>query len=79
MGILYENDLDYPTAKALAVKVLSAGPFEAISEEQIKSAKDWMDRCPEVICCRDSFGVWDQANARLSEYAKQCGKLKVYP
>lgn len=79
VGILYENDLDYPTAKALAVKVLSAGPFEAISEEQIKSAKDWMNQCPEVICCRDSFGVWDQANARLSEYAKQCGKLKVYP
>lgn len=79
VGILYENDLDYPTAKALATKVLSAGPFEAISAEQIKSAKDWIDQCPEVICCRDSFGVWDQANARLSEYAKQCGKLKVYP
>lgn len=74
-GILYENDLDYPTAKALAVQVLSAEPFEAVSEEQILAARYWIDQCSEVICCRDSFGVWDRANARLLEYAKQCGKV----
>lgn len=76
-GILYENDLDYPTAKALAVQVLSAEPFEAVSEEQILAARYWIDQCSEVICCRDSFGVWDQANARLLEYAKQCGKVNL--
>ncbi|MFR1762303.1 ABC transporter ATP-binding protein, partial [Frisingicoccus sp.] len=59
VGILYENDLDYPTAKALAVQVLSAEPFEAVSEEQILAARYWIDQCSEVICCRDSFGVWD--------------------
>ena len=77
VGILYENALDYPTAKALAVQVLSAEPFEAVSEEQILAARYWIDQCSEVICCRDSFGVWDQANARLLEYAKQCGKVNL--
>ena len=76
-GILYENDLDYPTAKALAVRVLSAEPFEAVPEEQILAARYWIEQCSEVICCRDSFGVWDQANARLLEYAKQCGKVNL--
>lgn len=76
-GILYENDLDYPTAKALAVRVLSAEPFEAVPEEQILAARYWIEQCSEVICCRDSFGVWDKANARLLEYAKQCGKVNL--
>ena len=48
-GILYENDLDYPTAKALAVQVLSAEPFEAVSEEQILAARYWIDQqCGKV-------------------------------
>lgn len=76
-GILYENDLDYPTARALACHVISAKAFEPASEEQILTAKHWMDQCRTVICCRESFGVWDQANAELLEWAKKKNKLEV--
>lgn len=32
-GVLHENDLDYPVAKALAVQVVSEQPYEVIREE----------------------------------------------
>mgnify|MGYP002576934583 FL=1 len=78
-GILYENDLDYPTAKALAAEVIGAEPFETVSEAQVAAAKAAIDRCQRVICCRDSFGFWDKANARLLEYAKKVNKLEEKP
>lgn len=52
-GILWENDLDYPSAKALAVQVISVKAFHSISPEQIKQAKEIMDGCDEVICTLD--------------------------
>lgn len=76
-GILYENDLDYPTAKALACHVISATAFESASEEQILTAKHWMDQCHTVVCCRESFGTWDRANAGLLEWAEKNPRLKV--
>lgn len=76
-GILYENDLDYPTAKALACHVISAKAFEPASEEQIITAKYWMEQCNTIICCRKSFGTWDRANAGLLEWAEKNPRLKV--
>ena len=74
-GILYRNDIDYPTAEALAVQVIASEAFEEVPEEQIREARQWMDRCDRVICCRENFGTWDRANAALRTYAKESGKL----
>lgn len=74
-GILYRNDIDYPTAEALAVQVIASEAFEEVPEEQIREAKQWMDRCDRVICCRENFGTWDRANAALRTYAKESGRL----
>ena len=60
-GILYRNDIDYPTAEALAVQVIASEAFEEVPEEQIREARQWMDRCDRVICCRENFGTWDRA------------------
>ena len=49
--------------------------FEEVPEEQIREARQWMDRCDRVICCRENFGTWDRANAALRTYAKESGKL----
>lgn len=37
-GILYENDLDWPVAKALAQSVLSVPAFETVPEETLRQA-----------------------------------------
>ena len=72
-GILYENDVDYPVAKALASQVIGAKAFEPISEELLKEAKEKLKSCPKVICCKKKFGTFDMANAMLLSFAKDCG------
>lgn len=74
-GILYENDIDYLAAMALAAHVIAAEPFEEVSEERMNEAKQWIDRCDKVICCREKFGTWDRANEDLWLYAKETGKI----
>ena len=49
-GILWENDLDYPSAKALASRLVSVEAFAEITDEKIKEAKEIMASCKEVIC-----------------------------
>lgn len=70
-GILYDNDLDYPAAQALAWRVIGAKAFEPVDSQTMEQAKEAMDSCSQVICCRDSFGSLDTANQELFEYAEQ--------
>lgn len=70
VGILYENDLDYPIAKALAAQVVSAKAFEPAEVSKVEEAKRLIERCGQVICCRDSFGTLDRANEELLAWAK---------
>lgn len=73
-GILFDNDLDYPTAGALATEVITAKGFEPIPEQKLKTAKQRIDTCEKVLCCRKNFGTFEQANCKLLEYAKQLHK-----
>lgn len=73
-GILYENDLDYPVAKALAKEVLMAEAFEPIKESLIECAKKKLDVCDSVICCKETFGTFEKTNEELLAYARQQGK-----
>ena len=52
-GILWENDLDYPAAKALATEVISVKPFGRIEKKEIQKAKEWIKKCDKVICTLD--------------------------
>ena len=56
-GILHENDLDYPVAKALAVQVISERPYEAIQQETYEAALGVLKDCRSVICCAKAFGT----------------------
>lgn len=73
-GILYENDLDYPVAQALAKEVLMAEAFEPIKRSLIECAKKKLDVCDSVICCKETFGTFEKANEELLAYAGQQGK-----
>ena len=77
-GILFENDLDYPVARALAAEVIAAEAFEPVTEEILKKAKHRMDQCRKVICCKHKFGTFDHANKILFAYAKKSEKISEF-
>lgn len=82
-GILGENDMDCPVAKALAVKVITETAFERVKEETYDRAREEMDRCKTVICCLTEFGEMNQVNRKLMEAAalqsKLCNEESVLP
>ncbi len=73
-GILYENDLDYPAARALATEVITAKAFEPISDKLLEAAKKKVNHCEKVICCKEVFGTLELANRELLDFARQSGK-----
>lgn len=74
-GIIYENDLDFPTARALAATVFSVKAFEPVERIVLEQAKKAIDSCSKVICCRRQFGSLEIANKALLEYAEKNRKL----
>lgn len=75
-GVLHENDLDYPVAKALAIKVISERSYEAIREETYEEALRVMKACKRVICCVTKFGSGNRKNEELLEWAAKFADLE---
>ncbi len=75
-GILWENDLDYPAAQALAAEVVSIKPFSRIDENSVKRAKELIDGCSRVICAMDETDVGELYSefSVLLRYAAGQGK-----
>lgn len=69
-GILHENDIDYPVAKALAAEVISEAPFEMIRDETFERAAAVLASCREVICCLNDFGPVNEKNRVLAGMGK---------
>ena len=73
-GILWENDLDYPSARALAVEVIWERAFCEIDPGRVEQSKKWIDRCRQVVCpvnleerhrfCRELIELADYAKAQ---------------
>lgn len=76
-GILWENDMDYPSAKALAAEVVSVKAFCPIDETALRRAKKSIDGCRRVICAvnLNEIGDFGQGLKELWEYAGKQGKL----
>ena len=68
-GILQENDLDWPVAKALAAKVVSLPPYKLATETDVLRAKELINSCGCVVCSTPVFGEGNQANRVLRDYA----------
>lgn len=73
-GILYENDLDFPVAKALAAETVSESPFEPVSQAKLEQAKKILENCDRVICCREKFGSMESFQQELLRYAEEIGR-----
>lgn len=74
-GILHENDLDYPVAKALASEVVMEKAFEPICDTTLQQAMQVMASCERVLCCLEHFGSLNHKNRKLLELASEAGKL----
>ena len=73
-GILHENDLEYPVAKALASVVITEKAFDPIGEETVSKAISVMNECQKVICCVTDFGEINRANETLLHKARAAEK-----
>lgn len=73
-GILFENDLDFPVARALAAEVVSQCAFAPIEEAQFERARALVDACGRVVCAPQSDGALNEPNRRLQAYAEKAGK-----
>ena len=77
-GILWENDMDYPAAKALASEVVREKAFCRAGEKALRRAKELVDECREVICTidLDGAGEFGVELRELYRYAADHGKIK---
>lgn len=76
-GIVWENDLDYPAAKALAAEVVSAEPFSEAGAGAAERARKLIDESSSVICALDTEKLPQSGRIlhELREYAALQGKL----
>lgn len=67
VGVLQENDLDYPVAKALAAEVISVPAFYPVDDASVEKAMAVMKTCEKTICCLDTFGPMNEKLKMLNE------------
>ena len=72
-GILYENDLEYAVAKALAGEVVSEKAFCPIRQETKIRAEQLMLACGTLLDCGAPKGEFNAVNQSLLDTAKRCG------
>ena len=75
-GVIHENDIEYPTAKALASVLITEKAFEPVSSASVELALEAMNKCGRVICCIKSFGTVNMGNKKLLEAAEKAMKTE---
>ena len=75
-GIIPENDIDFPVAKALAAEVLSYPAFSRVPDGILQRGLRLIGECESVICCPGSCGELSVENPALLKYAREQGKQK---
>ena len=71
-GVLFENDLDLPIARALAAEVVTAPAFEPIPDEVCERAMALLRQCRRVIVT--DFPI-AEGNARIRELIDEAKRL----
>lgn len=64
-GVLQENDLDYPVAKALAAEVISVPAFFPVDDASVEKALAVMRKCEKTVCCLETFGPMNEKLQKL--------------
>ena len=71
-GVLPENDLDLPTARALAAVVITDRANEKVSWEKVDEAMMVLEQCEAFFCTTD-FGEVNRECRRILERAEELG------
>ena len=74
-GVLPENDLDTPTARALASVVITDLANEPVSRERVDEALFILKACESVVCTT-AFGSVNRENRCLLTWAQEAGKIR---
>ncbi|MCD7886749.1 MAG: ABC transporter ATP-binding protein [Clostridiales bacterium] len=72
-GILFENDVDTPVARALAAEVFTAPAFAPVSDEAFTAAREAMLRIGAVLDAGCPVGDFNRCNGRLLDAAREAG------
>lgn len=73
-GILYENDVDFRVALALAASVVSARAFEPVDAETQERAAGLLDQAAYAVDCGFPRGTYNRCNEALLSRAEAQGK-----
>ena len=73
-GILYENDMDYRVALALAAEVIQAKAFRPVAPECRARAEEILRQVDYVIDCGCDFGEYNRENEELLRETERAGK-----
>ena len=73
-GILHQNDLDYPVARALAAELVEEAAYQPVTAETLARALAVLERCGKAACALPAFGSLNEANRLLWEAAGRSGK-----
>ena len=74
-GVLHENDIDFPVARALAASVVTERAFTPIGPQALQEGLAWVARCQTVLCCCQTFGPMNEGNRQLIQAAQAQNKL----
>jgi len=76
-GIIWENDLDYPAARALAAELVSLPAFAGIGGSELARMKRLIEQCEQVICTLARPAMVGSAAGlqELVDYAERRGVL----
>lgn len=77
-GILYENDVDFRVAHALAETVVCARAYEPVEPEVEEKATALLDMLSYVVDCGFIRGTYNRCNERLIDKAVQGGKTVLH-
>ena len=75
-GILPENDVELPTAHALAGETVTERAYQPIGEDAYARAQALVRQCGNAVCCLDLFGPVNEKNRVLRDWAQQEGLLR---
>ena len=73
-GVLFENDLDLPVARALAAEVVTAAPFTFIGDAEFERARALLRKCKRVYVT--DFPI-ASGNARLKDLIDEARALGI--
>lgn len=77
-GVIHENDICYPVARALATEIITEKAFEPISDKSLEKALEIMKKCTSAINACKVYGTMNHGNTVLAETAEKLGILSMH-